>query len=196
MKAKWQGTCPSLEITKRSRWSWRNLTSLKVNYGRRERERSWEEDRHAVSRSAIIFDWPMQSRLFKIQIDAHTILPVQSNSSILAGLYQFSLWFKFRPKYCLSQVPDSIQNDHVPCLLTKTENYWSESTWGGHAGQEINTMRVMALHVCMFCLLTSLWVSDRDGRNSFSILSIMRTISSKTFLWRASFTTFTFDTHK
>lgn len=42
---------------------------------------------------------------------------------------------------------------------------------------------------------TSLLLRDTDGRKSFSILSIARTISSNTFLWRSSFTTLTCDTN-
>lgn len=45
--------------------------------------------------------------------------------------------------------------------------------------------------VCVRECVTSLLLRDTDGRKSFSILSIARTISSKTFLWRSSFTTLT-----
>lgn len=45
------------------------------------------------------------------------------------------------------------------------------------------------------CVRTSLLLRDTDGRNSFSILSISRTISSNTFFCRSSFTTFTCQTN-
>lgn len=51
---------------------------------------------------------------------------------------------------------------------------------------------------CVWCTLTvrtSRLLRDTDGRKSFSILSIARTISSNTFLWRSSFTTLTWDTN-
>ena len=41
------------------------------------------------------------------------------------------------------------------------------------------------------CLLTSLRLSSKEGRKSFSILSMMRTISSNTFRYLRSSTTFT-----
>lgn len=49
------------------------------------------------------------------------------------------------------------------------------------------SMRVLII----FLALTSVRVSVNEGRKSFSIRSSMRTVSSKAFLCRCSFTTFT-----
>lgn len=53
--------------------------------------------------------------------------------------------------------------------------------------------RLLEISGCLFevFIFTSLPLRDTDGRKSFSILSIARTISSNTFLWRSSFTTLT-----
>lgn len=48
---------------------------------------------------------------------------------------------------------------------------------------------------CTLKVRTSRLLRDTDGRKSFSILSIARTISSNTFLWRSSFTTLTWYTN-
>lgn len=47
------------------------------------------------------------------------------------------------------------------------------------------------MSACEGCIFTSLLLRVTDGRKSFSILSIARTISSNTFLCRCSFTTLT-----